>query len=582
MQPAHQDKQSDACQESEAARDKTALPGRGFQRERKSPIREATPSRSSREDARGPSSSHRSGSRRSYSPSEHRRDHRRVLEGRPTTHRDSHSQDNRPYRQPSSRYSLESSPRHDRDRRSRDKSSPPRPSAGQSRHRLSQADDRQDQPSARQHPPGETSAAATTNVSQKVPASQQSQGQPAPDSSAQQHQVEQDSDPAQQPASFHSGLQNIKQVADVSVPSSQGAPAMPAARHFPSTAALPPPPSRPPTPPAGLLGVSSGAHSINQEACSRFDDPSQGLPTVTLVPSVGSTTRPTAASNSFPFSLPGPPARQPGPPSFRTPAPRQPHTSAQGRPSTSLSSLAQPPLNHTDPALDFFSESFDALRALYTRGLLPPVPKVKALDNVVKCRLILPPELPESWSAWNAAHPKAEASEESIKQKELAKHRTAAVLKREQDRAAKGNTLDKITEKFKEGPLLLLRRYYKTSVRLQIVTRHASGVRGTATGYLHGFDKFMNLVLMNVDEDYTVMTRVPHPYTVMVHEPADPQPPPLSVSDPMAGVHSFLRSLCMLCASVMLHITAIDLLTAKTGPHTQSCSGLYVSDSAGK
>ena len=48
----------------------------------------------------------------------------------------------------------------------------------------------------------------------------------------------------------------------------------------------------------------------------------------------------------------------------------------------------------------------------------------------------------------------------------------------------------------------------------------------------------MNLVLMNVDEAYTVMTRVPHPYTVMVHEPADPQPPPMSVSHPMAGVHS--------------------------------------------
>ena len=72
--------------------------------------------------------------------------------------------------------------------------------------------------------------------------------------------------------------------------------------------------------------------------------------------------------------------------------------------------------------------------------------------------------------------------QESIKHKELAKHRTAAVMKREQDRAAKGNTLDKITEKFKDGPLLMLRRYYKTSVRLQVVTRHASGVRGTATG----------------------------------------------------------------------------------------------------
>jgi len=52
----------------------------------------------------------------------------------------------------------------------------------------------------------------------------------------------------------------------------------------------------------------------------------------------------------------------------------------------------------------------------------------------------------------------------------------------------------------------------------------------------------MNLVLMNVDEDYTVMTRVPHPYTVMVHEPADPQPPPMSVSHPMAGGHPSLHS----------------------------------------
>ena len=72
--------------------------------------------------------------------------------------------------------------------------------------------------------------------------------------------------------------------------------------------------------------------------------------------------------------------------------------------------------------------------------------------------------------------------QESARHKELAKHRTAAVLKREQDRAAKGNTLDKMTEKVKEGPLLLLRRYYKSSVRLQVVTRHASGPRGTAVG----------------------------------------------------------------------------------------------------
>ena len=71
----------------------------------------------------------------------------------------------------------------------------------------------------------------------------------------------------------------------------------------------------------------------------------------------------------------------------------------------------QTSLDPSDPALNFFSEHFDALKALYTKGLQPPVPKMKPLDNVVKCRLILPPELPDSWSAWNAAHPRTESSE---------------------------------------------------------------------------------------------------------------------------------------------------------------------------
>lgn len=47
----------------------------------------------------------------------------------------------------------------------------------------------------------------------------------------------------------------------------------------------------------------------------------------------------------------------------------------------------------------------------------------------------------------------------------------------------------------------------------------------------------MNLVLMNVDETYTVMVRVPHPYTVTIDEPADPQPlEPLYALNPDTGM----------------------------------------------
>jgi hypothetical protein len=51
---------------------------------------------------------------------------------------------------------------------------------------------------------------------------------------------------------------------------------------------------------------------------------------------------------------------------------------------------------HPDPALDFFSEEFDAAKALTTPGLQPPMPDAPVLDYLAKCRTLLPPEMPES------------------------------------------------------------------------------------------------------------------------------------------------------------------------------------------
>ena len=50
------------------------------------------------------------------------------------------------------------------------------------------------------------------------------------------------------------------------------------------------------------------------------------------------------------------------------------------------------------PALDFLSAEFDPVLALSTPGLAPPDPDASPLDNVAKCRSILPQEVPEALS----------------------------------------------------------------------------------------------------------------------------------------------------------------------------------------
>jgi hypothetical protein len=45
-----------------------------------------------------------------------------------------------------------------------------------------------------------------------------------------------------------------------------------------------------------------------------------------------------------------------------------------------------------------------------------------------------------------------------------------------------------------EGPLSVLRRCYSERRQVQIYTRHRRGLRGSATGFLKAFDKYMNMV----------------------------------------------------------------------------------------
>ncbi len=49
-----------------------------------------------------------------------------------------------------------------------------------------------------------------------------------------------------------------------------------------------------------------------------------------------------------------------------------------------------------DSELDFTSPAFNPAAALAAEGLVPPVPEATLLDNLSKCRALLPADLPDS------------------------------------------------------------------------------------------------------------------------------------------------------------------------------------------
>lgn len=196
-----------------------------------------------------------------------------------------------------------------------------------------------------------------------------------------------------------------------------------------------------------------------------------------------------------------------------------------------------------DPALDFFSPLFDAAKALAAPGLKPPRPKARPLDNVAKCRALLPPELEDSAAYRQMLRPVV-SPERKRQAQEVAKMRAGRVRMMQEQAAAKaqqGSTLEGIMDRCKRGPLSWLRQHCQTHTRVRVVTRHGCGVRGCAVGFLVGFDKFMNLILKDVEENYTVMVQVPHHYTVPLHasQGGDKLDQPLALG--MAGASETLE-----------------------------------------
>jgi len=189
--------------------------------------------------------------------------------------------------------------------------------------------------------------------------------------------------------------------------------------------------------------------------------------------------------------------------------------------------MLPPPSVHST-ALDFRSPAFDALKALYTPGLMPPNPRALPLDYVDKCRSLLPPGDSNYSSPVDRSGPsKTQAAREQQAQ------RTCTAAARQAQAALRTSPLQAIADEVRKGPLMILKRAYEERLMVRLVTRHACGVRGVAVGTLVGFDKHMNLLMRDVEETYTVLLNVcrvlpPRALTIS-HPPAaglDGPPPP--------------------------------------------------------
>ncbi|EEY61188.1 uncharacterized protein PITG_01440 [Phytophthora infestans T30-4] len=147
----------------------------------------------------------------------------------------------------------------------------------------------------------------------------------------------------------------------------------------------------------------------------------------------------------------------------------------------------------TDSPLDFRSAQFDALKALQTpkQQLKLPVVAAYPLDNTQKCRHLLP-ESDVNRQTLVARLKKANPSAAEAK----------AVAVKKVPAPATPSLFEQLAETYLDGPFRVLRHCFLERMRVFVVIRRVNSVRGTCSGFLKAFDKHMNLVLLDVTQDF--------------------------------------------------------------------------------
>ena len=62
----------------------------------------------------------------------------------------------------------------------------------------------------------------------------------------------------------------------------------------------------------------------------------------------------------------------------------------------------------------------------------------------------------------------------------------------------------RLSQKYSKGPLSMLKRCMESNVRVKVWVRRFAGCKGTVEGFLLAFDKHMNLVLGDAEENFVV------------------------------------------------------------------------------